>query len=226
MPLPRYLNQSRSTRSKKPKVSASQRSTTRNRLAVLGVLLILALVGVLYGLGVFSGSSISGAAQTSTSSTTSSSSYNLLANSVFTSAAGYIPGGYVLNSQKQFTYDEPGLLTAEYTTYTNQAGSFANMTVIVFSSSQSAQTYGTSVIDNAKALSGYTDVTSSLAPYQQYGVCYGYAEADPEGLEYVANGVCTKDNVYIFVHIASNISLPIAEGDMTGFVGAAYHGLS
>ncbi len=42
---------------------------------------------------------------------------------------------------------------------------------------------------------------------------------------YVANGVCTKGNVYIQVHLAATSSLQSAEGDMAGFVGAAYAGL-
>jgi len=49
--------------------------------------------------------------------------------------------------------------------YSNQGGALANMTILVFSSPASAKTYITSVISNAKDLSGYSDATSTLTGY-------------------------------------------------------------
>jgi len=189
-------------------------------LIALGVASIVLLVLLLYGFGSFNAPPAS-----STIQTTEATSYNTLASSVISSAANYIPAGYLQGSSRQLNANESGLVSAGYVLYSNQGGALTNMTILVFGSPASAQTYITSVISNAKDLSGYSDATSTLAGYQHYGVCYGYAESDPEGSQYVANGVCTRGNVYIQVHLAASSSLPSAEGDMAGFVGAAYEGL-
>jgi len=189
-------------------------------LVALGVASILLLALLLYGLGTFNAPPAS-----STVETTASTSYDTLASSVLSSAANYLPAGYVQGSSRQLNANESGLVSGGYALYSNQGGALANMTILVFSSPASAETYITSVISNAKDLSGYSDVTSTLTGYQHYGVCYGYGESDPEGSLYVANGVCTKGNVYIQVHLAASSSLSSAEGDMAGFVGAAFTGL-
>jgi hypothetical protein len=187
-------------------------------LAALGVASIVLLVLLLYGFGSFSSPPVS-------STQTTETTYNTVASSVIASAANYIPAGYLQESSKPLTANESGLVSGGYVLYSDPAGALTNMTILVFSSPGSAQTYVTSVISNAKGLSGYSDATSTLSGYQHYGVCYGYAESDPEGGEHVANGVCTKGNVYIQVHLAARFSLSSAEGDMAGFVGAAYEGL-
>ena len=192
----------------------------RAYLAALGIASIIFLALLLYGLGTFNAPPAS-----STVETTATTSYDTLASSVISSAANYAPAGYLQGSSRQLNANESGLVSGGYALYSNQGGALANMTILVFSSPASAQRYITSVISNAKDLSGYSDATSTLTGYQHYGVCYGYAESDPEGGLYVANGVCTKGNVYIQVHLAASSSLPSAEGDMSGFVGAAYEGL-
>lgn len=192
----------------------------RMYLTALGIASIVFLALLLYGLGTFNTPPAS-----STAATTASRSYDTLASSVISSAANYLPAGYAQGSSRQLNANESGLVSAGYVLYSNQGGALVNMTILVFSSPASAQTYIASVISNAKGLSGYSDATSTLTGYQRYGVCYGYAEGDPEGGAYVANGVCTKGNVYIQVHLAATSSLPSAEGDMAGFVGAAYAGL-
>ena len=193
----------------------------RTYLLALGVASIVALALLLTGLGVFNQSSA-----TSTSTTTSSTTYNVVASSVLASAATYTPAaGYAQGSPKQLNPHEFGLETAGYALFTDQGGAVANMTILVFNSTTSAQRYTDSVISNAKALSGYTDVTSMLASYQHYGACYGYAETDPEGGGAIATGVCAKGNIYIQVHLATTSSLPSAEGDMSSLVGAAYQGI-
>jgi hypothetical protein len=191
----------------------------RKYLAAVGVASVVLLAVLLYGFG-----SLNAPPASSTVQTTETTSYDTLASSVISSAANYVPAGYLQGSSRQLNANESGLVSGGYVLYSNP-GALTNMTILVFSSPTSAQTYITSVISNAKGLSGYSDATSALAGYQHFGVCYGYAESDPEGGEYVANGVCTKGNVYIQVHLAASSSLPSAEGDMAGFVGAAYQGL-
>ncbi len=191
--------------------------TGRMYLVALAIASVILLALFLYGLGTF-GPPVA----TSASSTTS---YNTQASSVLSSAASYAPSGYTQGSSRELTANEPGLVSAGYALFSNQGGALANMTILVFDSSPSAQSYAESVISNAKALVGYSNSNSTLSAFGHYGVCYGYAESDPEGGEYVANGVCTKGNVFIQVHLASVASLPSAERDVSGLVGAAYQGL-
>lgn len=193
----------------------------RTYLASLGIASIVLLALLLYGLGAFSPRPPS----SSTAETTAATSYDTLASSVISSAANYAPAGYTQGSSRPLFPNETGLMSGGYALYSDQRGALANVTILVFDSPASAQTYIASVISNAKGLSGYSDATSALTGYQHYGACYGYAESDPEGGEYVANGVCTKGNVYIQVHLAATSSLASAESDMAGFVGAAYRGL-
>lgn len=184
----------------------------------VGAVAVILLLILFYGLGGLNTSS------SGTVTTTTSTSYGVTAASLLSSVASDAPPGYLQGSTKQLTPDEAGLVSAGYQLYSNQGGALANMTVIVFNSTTSAQRYGDSVINNAKALGGYSDVTSILGGYERYGSCYGYAEADPEGGEYVANGVCVDGNVYVFVHLASTSSLASAESDMAAFMGAVYQG--
>lgn len=182
----------------------------------MGVVALILLLLLVYGLG-----GLNSTGSTETASTTSTS-YGAAALSILASTARDAPAGYFQGSTKQLTPSEAGLTSAAYELYSNQGGALANVTVITFNSTGSAQRYGDSVINNAKGLGGYSDTTSTIAGYDRYGPCYGYAEADPEGGEYVANGVCVDGNVYIFVHLASTSSLASAESDAAGFVGAAY----
>jgi hypothetical protein len=196
----------------------SRRGKTYLAALVIASVVLLALF--LYGLGAFNQ-----APSSNTVETTASTSYDTLASSVISSAANYAPAGYTQGSSRQLSPSETGLVSGGYALYSDQGGALANVTILVFGSPASAQAYVASVISNAKGLSGYSDATSTLTGFQHYGVCYGYAEGDPEGGEYVANGVCTKGNVYIQVHLAATSSLASAESDMAGFVGAAYKGL-
>jgi hypothetical protein len=186
-------------------------------LAATAVVFIVLVALLVYGLGTFGSPSTTTPTQTTTS-------YDVLASSVVSSAASNIPSGYLQGSSKELDANESGLVSGGYALYSNQGGALVNMTILVFGSPSTAQRYIDSVISNAAA-SGFTNATSTLTGYEHYGTCYGYAQADPAGGEYVANGVCTKGNVYIQVHVASTSSLPSAEGDMAGFVGAAYEGL-
>ncbi|HUI00054.1 MAG TPA: hypothetical protein VLU99_08225 [Nitrososphaerales archaeon] len=198
--------------------SAAAPRTEWGRLVALGVALV-ALLGIfLYAFGAL------GSSSTPTATTTTSTSYAVGASSVIAAVADSPPDGYTQGSSNQLSPRESGLLSAAYETFFTQAGSVANMTVLVFNSTQAAQTYTGSVINNTKDLSGYSDLTSSLVGYQHYGVCYGYGEADPDGNGAVATALCDKGNVYIQVHVISPVSLTSAEGDMSDLVGAAYQG--
>lgn len=196
-------------------------SKGRTYLLALAVASIVALGLLLTGLGVFN-QPPSTSAPTETTSTT----YNLPALSVIASAGTSTPAlGYDQGSLKQLTPHETGVESAGYALFSNQGGAIANITVLVFNSTTSAQRYIDSVISNSKGLSGYTDVTSMLTSYQHYGTCYGYAETDPEGAGAIATGLCTKGNIYVQVHIATTSSLSSVEGDMASLVGAAYQGI-
>lgn len=193
----------------------------KRTLAAVALASVILLSLVLYGFGTFSAPPSS-----STSTTSATTSYDTLASSVIASAASYTPSGYLQGSSKQLSPNETSLASGGYALYSSQSGAFVNMTILVFDSSLSAQRYADSVISNAEGLAGYSNSSSTLSAYDHFGVCYGYAESDPAGGEYVANGVCTKGNVYIQVHLAATSSLPSAEGDAAGFVGAAYQGLA
>jgi hypothetical protein len=179
---------------------------------------------VLLGLLLFSLGTFNPPAASSSVTTTTTTSYVVDASSVIASAATNAPGGYAQGSSGQLNPSESGLVSGGYGTFLKQGGSVANMTVLVFDTPQSAQTYIASVINNAKGLLGYTDMSKALASYQHYGVCYGYGEPDPDGNGAVATGMCNKGNVYIQVHVVSPSSLSSAQGDMSDLVGAAYEG--
>jgi hypothetical protein len=183
-------------------------------------------VAVLVALVLFSLGTFNPPSSTSEISPATSASYAVDASSVIASAAARAPEGYAQGSTHQVNPNETGLQSGAYAVFSAHAGSVANMTIIVFDAPKSAQTYFMSVVSNAKGLSGYTDVSSSLASYQHYGLCYGFGEADPFGNGAVATGVCTKGNVYIQVHAVSPSSLSSAEGDMSSLVGAAYQAIN
>ncbi len=193
----------------------------RTYLLALAVASVIALGLLLTGLGVFNQTAAPG-----TSTTTTTTSYNVIASSVIASAANYAPAaGYTQGTSRQLNPSESGLESAGYALFTNSGGASANMTILVFNSTASAQRYIDSVIRNAEELSGYTNANSTLSSYQHYGTCYGYAESDPDGSGSVATGVCTNGNVYVQVHLATTSSLPSAEGDVSTLVGAAYQGI-
>ena len=190
----------------------------------MGVVSILLLGLLFYSLGDFSGSGPSSASATTTTSF-SSTSYNITAPSLIGTVASNPPDGYMETSSKQLNPNEPGLASGGYGFFSAQDGDLANVTILVFDGQQAAQTYTGSVIGNTKDLSGYTDVTGVLTNYDHYGACYGVGEADPEGNGAIAQGICSKGNVYIWVHVVSSASLPVAEGEMADLVGTAYQSL-
>jgi hypothetical protein len=202
--------------------AGSGKTSQRGRVYLVAlVVAFVIVVGVFVsGLGTLSQPS------STTSSTTASTSYSIGASSVIASAASSAPSfGYAQGSSKQLNPKESGLESAGYALFSDQGGAAANMTIIVFNSTTSAQRYVDSVISNAKDLSGYTNANSTLTSFEHYGTCYGYAETDPDGGGAIATGVCTKGNVYIMVHVASVASIVSTESDMSNLVGAAYQGI-
>ena len=189
------------------------------RLVALGAASIALVLLLIYSLG-----SLSAPQATDSATTTTATSYAVAASSVLASAGAHAPDGYTQGPPHQLTPRESGLDSGGYAMFSTQGGATANMTILVFDSSQSAQTYIGSVIANAKGLSGYTDVTAVLSSFQRYGVCYGFGQVDPYGSGAVATGICTKGNVYIQVHGVSPSSLSSAKAEMSDLVGAAYQG--
>jgi hypothetical protein len=194
----------------------------RYPLIVVGVVSILLLGLLFYSLGDFSGS---GPSSSATTTSFSSTSYDITAASLVGTVASHPPDAYVETSSKQLNPNESGLASGGYGFFSTQAGDLANVTILVFDGQQAAQNYTDSVIGNTKHLSGYTDVTGVLTNYDHYGACYGVGETDPEGNGAIAQGICSKGNVYIWVHVVSSASLPVAEGEMADLVGAAYQSL-
>jgi hypothetical protein len=189
-------------------------------------LFALAAAAVLVALLLFSLGTFNSPSSTSGTASTTPTSYAVDALAVIASAVAHAPAGYTQGSSHQLNPNETGLESGAYAVFSARAGSLANMTIIVFDTPKSAQTYLMSVVSNAKALSGYSDASPSLASYGHYGLCYGFGEADPYGNGAVATGVCAKGNVYIQVHVVSPSSLSSAEGDMSSLVGAAYQGIN
>ena len=97
------------------------------------------------------------------------------------------------------------------------------MTVAVFGSVNSSQSYYGVFSSNVKGLSGYTDITSVLSSYERYGVCYAYGE-DVDGIA-VTNGICTVGNVVLLAHLSSSESFAQLEDDLSSLMGAMYQSL-
>jgi hypothetical protein len=147
--------------------------------------------------------------------TTTSTSISGGADTVVASAAQSNPAGFVLESSKQ-----PSSRSSDWAILQQSDGSEANVTVIIYSSANASQAYFDRLVAGAKGLPGYTDVTSDLASFQHYGKCYGYGE-DIDNVA-VINGVCTKGNAFLQVHLVSGIAFSDLEPDLTSIMGALY----
>jgi hypothetical protein len=132
------------------------------------------------------------------------------------------PSGFVLESSKPEL--QVGGTQAGWAVLGQPDGTVANLTVVVYDSDNASQAYLGRLVANVKGLTGYTDVTSDLATFQQYGRCYGYGE-DVDGIG-VANGVCTKGNVFLQVHLVSAVPFSTLETYLTSLMGALYQNAS
>lgn len=157
---------------------------------------------------------------TSTSLQTTSTSYQVDALAVISGVMQLNPGGYVASTSGALRPSTQGALSAAYSVL-GQPYSTANVTVIVFSQDSSAQSYFNRFTSNVRGLPGYTNISSAINGYQQYGGCYGYGE-DVNGIA-VAVGICTKGNVFLEVHITSSNDFSIVQSDLTTLMAAAYN---
>ena len=139
------------------------------------------------------------------------------ASSIIGSALQANPAGFVFQSSGRPVSGSSGWATLQ-----QPDGSEANVTVVVYPSTAASQRYFSRVVSGVKGLPGYADITSDLDSFQRYGQCYGYGE-DVDSIA-VVNGVCTKGNVYLQVHLVSAIPFTDLEGDLTSIMGALYQG--
>jgi len=152
---------------------------------------------------------------TSGVATTTSTKFSIGADSLVSTAAGQGTAGYTLESAKS----NAGA-SADWAVLGASDGSVANLTAMVFASPNDSQAYYTRLVSSLKGLPGYSDISSALSSYQQYGACYGYGE-DVDGIA-VTNGVCTKGNVFLQVHLVSSKSFGDLESDMSSLMGVLY----
>ena len=149
--------------------------------------------------------------------TTETTTISAGADKIVASAVQAGPAGFTLESSKQ-----PPSGTADWAVLQQADGSEANLTVTVYSSTGAAQAHFDRFVAGVRDLPGYTEVTSSLASFEQYGGCYGYGE-DVVGIA-VIYGVCTKGIVFLQAHLVSSIDFSTLEGDLTSSMGALYQG--
>ena len=187
-------------------------SHRRGNLAWAAAVLVVALLAV-YAFGGLRPSSSSSFSQTT------STAYSLDASSVITAAVQGYPAGYNATSAGLLSPSYPGVGSAAYALM-SQTQSSANLTVIVFDTDNASQSYFSLFQSNVKGLAGYTDITSVLAGYEQYGACYAYGD-DVDGIA-VANGICTDGNVFLQVHLSSTESFSQAQSDLASLMGAMY----
>ena len=193
---------------------AKKRSTTLTvTIMVLALLIIAAVVALV----------VTSKPSAATTTTATSTSITAGANATIASAVQTNPSGFALESSRPAG---PGNSTqsSDWAILQQSDGSGANVTVIVFPSTNASQAYFDGLVAGVTGLPGYSDITSNLASFQQYGKCHGYGE-DLEGIA-IADGICTKGNVFLSVHLASSISFSDLEGDLTSLMGALYQGAS
>ncbi|MDA4134365.1 MAG: hypothetical protein OK441_02205 [Thaumarchaeota archaeon] len=152
---------------------------------------------------------------------TTSTTYEVAASSVIQSAVQQNPAGYIATATVALKPGYPGEQGAEDAILNGDQGqAAANITVAVFDSANASQAYYNLFTSNVRGLAGYTDVTSVLASYEQYGSCYAYGE-DVDGIA-VANGVCTDGNVFLQAHLSSSESFAQLEDDLSSLMGSMY----
>jgi hypothetical protein len=183
-------------------------------LAIVTMVVALLIIAGVVALIVTGASS----ATTTKPSTAASTSISAGADAIIASAALTNPSGFVLEFAKNTTASS--IQRSDWAVLDQPDGSEANVTVTVYSSTNATVTYFDRLVACVTGLPGYTDVTSDLASFQQYGKCYGYGE-DVDSIA-VINGVCTKGNVFLSVHLVSDISFSDLEGYLTGVMGALY----
>jgi hypothetical protein len=197
-----------STSGRKPRSRSFRKS---NIVWVIAVVLVALLA--IYALGGL------GSSHGPTYSQTTSTTYEVSASVVVQSAAQQNPAGYSATNSRVVNSSYPGAQSEAYAILSDPQ-SAANMTVIVFDTTNSTQSYYSLFASHVMGLPGYTNVTSLLNGYEQYGKCYGYGE-DVDGIA-VANGICADGNVFLEVHLSSSESFSQLESDLSSLMGAMY----
>ena len=173
------------------------------------------VVAVLIIAGVVALVATSAQSGTTTTATAKSIAISTGADAIIASAVQTNPSGFVVQSSKLAASG-----SSDWAVLQQSDGSEANVTALVYPSTNASQAYFDRLVAGVKGLPGYTDFTSDIASFQQYGSCYGYGE-DVDGIA-VVNGVCTKGNAFLSVHLVSGISFAYLEGDLTSIMGALY----
>ncbi len=184
----------------------------RSLRTVLGVVAALALIVGVAALVIVSGPQ---RAATTTTTTMSSTYIASSAGSILAGAEQGDPAGFTPKSNST-TATESGW--AELQNLND--GSSANLTAIVYASDNGSQGYYERFVASVSGEPGWSKITSYLSSFEGYGSCYGYGE-DVDSLA-VVNGVCTKGNVFLEVHLASSASFSDLENDLTVLMGALY----
>ena len=147
--------------------------------------------------------------------TTGTTTVSRGAEAIVSSAAQIDPAGFTLATSTQ----QPSV-SSYWATLQNSDGSEANLTAIVFPSSNASLAYFDNLVSGVRGLPGYTDISATLVLFQRYGACYGYGE-DVDNIA-VVNGFCVKGNAFLQVHLVSGIAFSALEEDLASIMGALY----
>lgn len=192
--------------------SSSTAATGVNKRVGAGIAVAIVVIAVVVALVATSAPSPSTTVTTGLTTSISESAPSILASVVQASPAGF---------SNESSKARPSS-TVDWVELQNVAdGSSANVTVMVFPNMNESQAYFGRVVADEGGLPGYSVINSTLASYQQYGSCYAYGEDTSDGIS-VVNGLCTKGNVFLEVHLISGISFNALEDDLTAIMGAAY----
>lgn len=194
--------------------SSKTQGTRMGRRLVVGIVVAALVIAGAVALAVTSAPKVSTPATTASSTSISAGADSIIASAVRTN-----PAGYTLESSEPAS-SRSNLQLSDWALLQQADGSEANISVIVYSSTNASQTHFERFVAGVESLPGYTDITNDLGSFQQYGKCYGYGE-DVDSIALV-NGICTKGNVFLYVHLVSSISFSDLEGDMTSIMGALY----
>jgi len=198
---------------------AAEGSSSKTAAGGLGRRTIFSLVAGLLIIAVIVGLIVTASPSATTTTAVSSIYVSSGADIILTTAVRSNPAGFSLEYSKS-----AASTSSDWAILQQSDGSEANVTVISYSSSNASQDYFDRLVSGVSGLSGYSEITSDLSSFQQYGKCYGYGE-DVDSIA-VANGVCTVGNVFLQVHLVSGISFSDLEGDLTSLMGALYQSTS
>ncbi|MGA2664607.1 MAG: hypothetical protein ABSF83_06670 [Nitrososphaerales archaeon] len=169
----------------------------------------------------YASSSASPPPPSTTVTRTTRTSYDVTASSIVLSAVQQDPAGYTEASSGPLAPTYPGELSAaDAILETSGSAANGNVTVAVFATTNSSQSYFDEFASHVRGLAGFTDITSVIGAYEQYGGCYAYGE-DVDGIG-VANGICVDGNVFLQVHLSSSEQFSYLEDDLSSLMGAAY----